>query len=88
MVTQFWERWQAEKQSFFSPSVWWDAGKARLKLLIRDYSCKQARAFRRRIASFERTLFFLNQRAEGGEDVLQKLADTKNELEDLNRQCA
>ena len=88
MVTQFWECWQAEKRSFFSPSAWWDAGKARLKILIRDYSHKQARTFRQRIASFERTLFFLNRRAEDGEDVVRELADAKQELEDLHHQRA
>ena len=59
-----------------------------MKILIRDYSRKQARTFRQRIASFERTLCFLHRRAEDGEDVAQELADTKQELEELHRQRA
>ena len=79
LVTQFWESWQAEKRSFYSLCVWWDAGKARLRCLIHSNS-KQACAFRRRVSSLERTLFFLHRRAEMGEDVDLLLDDTKSEL--------
>lgn len=88
LVTQFWESWQAEKRSFSSLCAWWDAGKARLQRLIRSYSRKQASAFRRRVSSLERTLFYLHRRSEGGEDVDALLADTKSELEEAHRHRA
>ncbi len=37
-VCAFWSSWQAEKSSFPNVAVWWDAGKSRLKLLMRQYS--------------------------------------------------
>ena len=86
LLTQFWESWRAEKRSFHNLSAWWDAGKSRLKLLIRNFSQKKASAFRKRISSLERTLYFLNRRVEQGEDVDHLLTDVRSELEDAHRQ--
>ena len=69
LVTQFWKSWRAEKRSFHNLSAWWDADKSRLKLLIRNFLRKKASAFRKRVSSLERTLYFLYRRAEQGEDV-------------------
>ena len=80
LVTQFWESWRNEKRSFHNLSAWWDAGKSRLKLLIRNFSRKKASAFRKRISSLERTLYFLNRRAEHGEDVAHLLTDVRSDL--------
>ena len=88
MVTQFWESWQKEKNSFFSLSAWWDAGKARLRSKIRTYSRKKASTFRKHIRMLENTLFFLKRRAEKGEEVNGLIADTKAELEEAHRQKA
>ena len=88
LVTQFWESWRAVKRSFHNLSAWWDAGKSRLKLLIRNFSQKKASAFRKRILSPERTLYFLNRRVEQGEDVDHLLTDVRSELEDDHRQQA
>ena len=88
LVTQIWESWRAEKRSFHNLSAWWDAGKSRLKLLIRNFSRKKTSAFRKRISSLERTLYFLNRRAEQGEDVDHLLTDVRSELEDAHRQQA
>ena len=87
LVTQFWESWKNEKRSFHNLSAWWDAGKSRLKLLIRNF-LQKASAFRQRILSLERTLYFLNRRAEHGEDVDHLLTDVRSELEDAHRQQA
>ena len=88
LVTQFWESWRNEKRSFHNLSAWWDAGKSRLKLLIRNFSRKKASAFRQRLLSLERTLYFLNRRAERGEDVDHLLTDVRSELEDAHHQQA
>ena len=88
LVTKFWESWRNEKRSFHNLSAWWDAGKSRLKLLIRNFSRKKASAFRKRISLLERTLYFLNRRAEHGEDVAHLLTDIRSELEDAHRQQA
>ena len=87
LVTQFWESWRAEKRSFHNLSAWWDAGKSRLKLLIRNFSRKKASAFCKRISSLERTLYFLDRRAEQGEDVDHLLIDVRSELQDAHRQA-
>ena len=88
LVIQFWKSWRNEKRSFHNLSAWWDAGKSRLKLLIRKFSRKMASAFRKRISSLERTLYFLNRRAEHGEDVAHLLTDVRSEVEDAHRQQA
>lgn len=88
LVTQFWEMWQAEKGSFCALSAWWDAGKARLKRLNQSFSRKRASAFHRRVTSIERTLYFLQCRADAGEDVERLFSDTQAELEELLRQKA
>ena len=66
MIVKFWESWQAEKSSSFALSAWWDAGKVRLKQLVRDYSRQQASCFRKHISSLERTLFSLIVRQKQG----------------------
>ena len=86
MVTSFWESWQAEKSTFYSLSAWWDAGKVRLRNKIRTFSRKRASGFRKQVSSLERTLRFLQQRADRGENVASLLADTRAELEDAHRQ--
>ena len=88
LITQFWESWRAEKRSFSSLCSWWDAGKVHLQNLIRSFSRKRASLFRKRVSSLERTLFFLQRRAEGEEDVDQLVTDTKADLEDAHRQQA
>ena len=37
-VTSFWSEWQAEKNPFPDLTMWWDAGKMRLKRLMCCYS--------------------------------------------------
>ena len=88
LVTQFWESWRNEKRSFHNLSAWCDAGKSRLKLFIRNFLQKKVSAFRKRISSLERTLYFLNRRAEHGEDVDHLLTDVSSELQNAHRQQA
>lgn len=40
-VTTFWHERQLEKSTFPNLAIWWDAGKKRLKLIIRQYSRQQ-----------------------------------------------
>lgn len=80
-VSSFWRSWQLEKSSFPTLAVWWDAGKARLKHLTRQYSKRRARSRRSRIRSLENTLFHLQRRLDSGEDVLPFINETKMELE-------
>ena len=62
--------------------------KVRLQNIIRSFLRKLASQFRKRVSSLERTLFFLQRRAEWGEDVDHLLADTKADLEEAHRQRA
>ena len=80
-VRAFWSSWQAEKSSFPNVAVWWDAGKSRLKRLMRQYSREQASSRRSRIRSLERTLLHLNRRENNGDDVAHFISETKASLE-------
>ena len=57
-----------------------------LQHIIRSFSRKRASQFCKRVSSLERTLFFLQRWAEGGEDVDQLVADTRADLEEAHRQ--
>ena len=70
-----------KRKSFPSMAIWWDAGKARLKRLIRQYSKQQASSRRSRVTSLENTLFHLNRRQTHGEDVTQFIKEVNDELE-------
>jgi hypothetical protein len=80
-VRTFWANWQEEKADFPNLAVWWDAGKKRLKRLMRRYSRERASARRARLTSLERTLYHLNRREGNGEDVSQFIADAKASIE-------
>ena len=78
-VRAFWNSWQSEKSSFPSLAVWWDAGKSRVKRLMRRYSREQVSS--RRARSLEQTLLHLNRRENNGDDVAHFIAETKASLE-------
>lgn len=80
-VCTFWESWKLQKSSFPSLAVWWDAGKNRLKHLVRQYSKRKARLRRSKVQSLENTLFHLRRRQTSGEDVTGFIKETKIDLE-------
>ena len=80
-VRSFWQSWQLEKPTFPSLSVWWDAGKSRLKRLVRKYSKQKACSRRSRIKSLENTLHHLSRRQSNGDDVAQLIKEVREELE-------
>jgi hypothetical protein len=61
--------------------MWWDAGKDRLKKIMKRYSREKAVSRRARISSLENTLYHLNRRANNGDDVSQFIKETKTLLE-------
>ncbi|CAB4040946.1 Transposon TX1 uncharacterized 149 kDa, partial [Paramuricea clavata] len=73
------------KSSFLSLTAWWDAGKARLKQYIREFSKKKAVSRRKLITSLEHTLFHLNRRLLNGDEMLPIIEDVKRELEAAHR---
>ena len=62
-------------------TIWWDAGKARLKQLLRQYSRQSASSRRDRIRSLERSLADLHVCESHGDDVSQLIKDIKDKLE-------
>jgi exonuclease III len=80
-VTAFWLEWQLEKSSFPSLGVWWDAGKKRLKWLIREHSRQQTSLRRSRVQSLEKALTDLSRRQVLGEDVASQIKDVRDDLD-------
>ena len=77
-VRDFWLSWQAEQPIFPSLAIWWDAGKARLKYLLRQHSQDQARSHRDRVFSLERNLAELYVREDQGDNVSVLLKEVKD----------
>ncbi|CAB4002701.1 Hypothetical predicted protein [Paramuricea clavata] len=88
LVSDFWSSWRVYKSSFLSLTAWWDAGNARLKQYIREFSKKKAVSRRKLITSLEHTLFHLNRRLLDGDEVLPIIEDVKSELEAAHRDQA
>ena len=84
-MSDFWSSWRVYKSSFLSLTAWWDAGKARLKQYIREFSKKKAVSYRKLITSLEHTLFHLNRRLLNGDEVLPIIEDVESELEAAHR---
>ena len=86
-VREFWLSWQKEKATFPSLAVWWYAGKAQLKSLLRQYSRNKAMSRRDRVRSLERELVQLHSREASGEQVSNLIKDvqTRLEVEHLHR---
>jgi hypothetical protein len=80
-IRDFWRSWQDQCDSFPSLDMWWDAGKDRLKKIMKRYSREKAVSRRARISSLENTLYHLNRRANNGDDVSQFIKETKTLLE-------
>jgi len=80
-VTDFWRSWQSERDTFPSLAVWWDAGKARLKHLLRTYSRDKALSRRQRVRHLEQDLADLHSREARGDGVSHLIKDVKAQLE-------
>ena len=80
-VREFWLSWQKKKATFPSLTVWWDAGKARLKSLLHQYSRNKAMSRRDRVRSLERELVQLHSREASGEQVSHLIKDVQTQLE-------
>ena len=80
-VKAFWVDWQKEQATFPSLAVWWDAGKARIRNLTREYSKQRARRHRSRLRSLENTLYHLDRRSKQGDDVHAWITEIKAEIE-------
>ena len=80
-LRNFGEDWQSEKLAFPSLSLWWDAGKARIKDLSRASSRHSARQRRSQIQFSWSSLISLHRPLDAGEDVSRLIAAAKTELE-------
>ena len=75
-VREFWLSWLKEKATFPSLAVWWVAGKARLKSLLRQYS--RNKAMSRRDCD---ELVQVHSREASGEQVSHLIKDVETQLE-------
>jgi hypothetical protein len=80
-VCNFWVSWQSEKDTFPSLAIWWDAGKARLKEILRHFSRGKARSRRLSMRDLESTLEHLHKRVADGEDVNHLIKEVQDKLE-------
>ena len=80
-IREFWSDWQSEKSTFPSLATWWNAGKVRLKYLIRQFSRRKPVSRRARIRSLENKLYHLHRREANGDDVSGLIKETKDQLE-------
>ena len=80
-IIEFWDNWRMQQSRFSSLASWWDAGKARIKSFIRNYSCRKARKHRESIRSLNAALFHIQRRINQGEPLTDLLNDVKKELE-------
>lgn len=87
-IKSFWTEWRKEKPFYPSLTVWWDAGKKFLKVLLRAHSQNQAQLRRSRSKALHDELVYLQQRFDLGEDISYELATVRSELDDLYRYSA
>ena len=80
-VRDFWISWRSEQSSFPSLAVWWDAGKVRLKTMLRHRSREKVCSRRQRVAQLEQDLAQLHAREAQGEHVSSLIKTTKDLLE-------
>ena len=87
-IRDLWHLWQDQRDSFPFLDRWWDAGKDRLKKIMKRYSREKALSRCARISSLENTLYHLNRLANTGDDVSQFIKETKTLLELEHIHCA
>ena len=79
-IAGFWVDWRRERNRFSSLSSWWDAGKARIKRLIRRFSREKSQQQRRKIKSLNATVEHVQRRIDNGEQLPGLLEEVRAEL--------
>ena len=69
IVTSFWNDWCSMKPVFSSPSTWWEAGKTRLKILIKRFSRQEASDRRRHKRFITYAMKHAQRRVDAGENL-------------------
>ena len=83
-IEEFWAAWQRERSRFTLPSSWWDAGKVRIKRLIREYSRAKAQEHLQKVKSLNCAIYHAQRRVDLGDlEFMETLADFKEELSAL-----
>ena len=68
-VTTLWTHWRTQRSNFSVPTTWWDAGKLRLRILIRDYCHEKSREKLKQRVILESALRNLESRKQCGDQV-------------------
>ena len=79
-IVEFWTEWRKERTRFSRLSSWWDAGKFRLKRIIRQFSKNQANKHRQTVRTLNAALFHVQRRINDGENLLELLDEIKTDL--------
>ena len=79
-IARFWAEWRPEQGRFRTLSAWWDAGKVRLRQLIRLFSWELSSAEKERIGQLSGTIEALQQQSDRGESSLADLEYAKAAL--------
>ena len=79
-IERFWVDWRSETGRFHSLSSWWDAGKVRLKGLIRRLSRASSRDKKRKIQALNTAVADIQKRLDNGEQLPGLLEERKAEL--------
>ena len=65
-IMAFWLHWRYKKDRFPSVLQWWDAGKARLKGICKQYGISRQKRLRRSVARLERSLQHAQEAVQAG----------------------
>ena len=79
-IARFWAEWRPEQGRFRTLSAWWDAGKVRLRQLIRLFSWELSSAEKERIGQLSGTIEALQQQSDRGQSSLADLEYAKAAL--------
>ena len=79
-IARFWSDWHSETGRFQSLSSWWDAGKVRLKRLIRQLSRASSRGKKRKIQELNAAVADIQKRINDSEQLPSLLEEKKAEL--------
>ena len=79
-IVKCWTDWQMERARFSCLSSWWDAGKVRLKRLIRKYSRAKASEHKQKVKMLNSSIYHAQRRIDNGEQLHGLLEDVKAEL--------
>ena len=80
-IERFWTNWRTEQCQFLALSAWWDAGKARLKKLIGQWSWETSYTRNQKIKTLNDSLSILHQQMVSGEAPPSRYEEVRAELE-------